>query len=134
MACYIDANIFLRFLRKDHPSWSPACKQLFEDIEQGIIQAWTSDLVISEVVFVLDRTYKVPRADIVANLTALIQLKSLRLPTKRLYRRIFTLYTATALSFVDSYNVALMESKGEREIYSYDEEYRKVGSITRLEP
>jgi len=134
MACYIDANIFLRFLRKDHPSWSPACKQLFEDIEQGIIQAWTSDLVISEVVFVLDRTYKVPQADIVANLTALIQLKSLRLPTKRLYRRIFTLYTATALSFVDSYNVALMESKGEREIYSYDEEYRKVGSITRLEP
>jgi predicted nucleic acid-binding protein len=134
MARYLDANIFLRFLRKDHPTWSPACKQLFEDIEQDTIQVWTSGLVLSEVVFVLDRTYKVPRADIAANLMPLIQLRSLRLPSKKLYRRIFALYTTTNLSFVDCHNVALMESKGEHEIYSYDEWYKKIGTVTRLEP
>jgi predicted nucleic acid-binding protein len=56
MARYLDANIFLRTVRADHPIWSPACKRLFDEIERGIVDAWTSDLVISEVVFVLERS------------------------------------------------------------------------------
>ena len=134
MARYLDANIFLRFLRRDHPSWSPACRELFAAIEQGAVQAWTSDLVISEVVFVLSKFYKVSREDIATTLLPLLHLKSLRLTNKKIYRRLFQLYTTTTLSFVDSYNIALMESKGESEVYSYDQGYKAVPTIKRLEP
>jgi predicted nucleic acid-binding protein len=64
----------------------------------------------------------------------LVNLDGLQLPNKQLYSRIFALYTTTGLSFVDSYNVALMEFRGEHEIYSYDEGYKRVSTITRLEP
>ena len=136
MARFLDANIFLRFLRNDDPIRSPACKALFQTVEQRQVEVWTSDLVIAEVVFVLSnkRTYNVPRADIATNLLPLVQLRNLRLANKRVYRRVFELYTALNLSYVDCYNAALGEDHGEIEFYTYDEGFRKIPSITPLEP
>lgn len=60
---FLDANIFLRHLLNDHPTQSPACLALIRAVEQGKVPAWTSDLVLSEVVFVLasKRFHNIPR-------------------------------------------------------------------------
>lgn len=49
----IDTNIFLRHLLNDDPVKSPQCLRLFQEIEQGTLTGWTSDLVIAELVFIL---------------------------------------------------------------------------------
>ena len=50
---FLGSNIFLRYVLNDEPIKARACKQLFIDIAQTKVKAWTSDLVVAEVVFVL---------------------------------------------------------------------------------
>jgi predicted nucleic acid-binding protein len=136
MARFLDANIFLRHLRNDDPVRSPACKALFDQIEQGTLEAWTSDLVVSEVVFVLSnkRTYNTPRPDIARELLRLIRLPNLKIANRRIYRRVFELYTSLSMSYVDCYNAALMEHRKQTEAYTYDTDFDAVPSIMRIEP
>src|SRR5689334_21013892 len=121
---YLDTNIFLRQLRNDHPTWSPACQQVFRDIENGRLQAWTSELAIAEVVFIPEskKHYNQPRQAIAAALLALISLPKLSLPHKGLYKQVFGLYTIyPKLSYVDCYTAALVGAKGKTKIlFSYD--------------
>lgn len=134
MSRFADANIFLRFLLEDHPTWSQACKDMFLAVEKGEEHIWTSDIIVSEVVYVLSRVYRISRQDIAAKLPPLLRLRALRLPNKTLYPRIFALYTTTNLSYADCHTAALIESRGQTELYSYDEGFKKVPTVTRLEP
>ena len=109
-------------------------ERLFLAVEQGDEEVWTSDLVISEVVYVLASVYKVSRQDTAVKIPLLLRLRALRLPNKRLYPRIFQLYTSTNLSYADCHTAALIESRGQRQLYSYDERFRKVPTLERLEP
>ena len=134
---FLDTNILLRHLLNDHPQQSPACFALIKAIEQGKVKAWTTDLVISEVVFVLanKRTYNLPRQRIRDLLLPLIYLPGLKLPRKRLYQRIFELYTRfPSISFVDVFHAALVESRKEPELYSYDTDFDQVEGLHRIEP
>jgi predicted nucleic acid-binding protein len=133
---FLDANIILRHLAKDSPVQSPACFRLIQDIEQGRLTVWTSELVISEVVFVLSSKlgYNVGRTAIRDMLLPLISLPGIRLAHKGIYRHVFDLYTSLPIDYVDAYNAALMESRKETEIYSYDADFDRIQGLTRYEP
>jgi predicted nucleic acid-binding protein len=137
-AIYLDTNIFLRHLRNDHPIWSPACQQVFRDIESGKLQAWTSELAIAEVVFILGskKHYNQPRQAIAEALLALLFLPKLTIPSKNIYRRVFQLYTMhLKLSYVDCYTAALVEAgRGGKELLSYDTDFDALETIKRKEP
>jgi predicted nucleic acid-binding protein len=134
MTTFVDANNFLRFLRDDVPTQSPACKQLFLAVAQGSEEVWTSELIVAEVVFVLERVYKEPRANIARTVLPLTQLQHLDLAGKALYPRVFDLYETVNLSYVDCHSAALVEAHPTREMYSYDQGYKRITTITRREP
>jgi len=67
-------------------------------------------------------------------LLPLISLPGLKLPHKRMYARVFELYTSLPIDYVDAYHAALMENRGEPEVYSYDTDFDRIAGITRLEP
>jgi predicted nucleic acid-binding protein len=133
---FLDANIFIRHLANDHPVQSPACLALVEAIEQERETVWTSDLVIAEVVFVLSskHSYNVSRLAIRDMLLPLLGLPGIKLPNKGMYSRVFELYTASSIDFIDAYNAALMENRKQPEIYSYDMHFDRIAGITRHEP
>ena len=133
---FIDSNIFLRHLLKDHSEQSPACFALIRDIEQGREQVWTTDLVVSEIVFVLSskKLYNLDRERIRELLLPLIELRGIKLPQKRLYRRVFELYTTQPIDYVDAFNAACLEHQPVTELYSYDKDFDRVESISRIEP
>lgn len=133
---FLDTNIFLRHLLNDDPRRSRACLALIEGIEKGQLTAWTTDLVIAELVFVLGskHTYSLDRESIRDLLLPLINLSGLKLPRKRLYRRIFELYTSLPIDYIDAYHATLVESSEEHELYSYDLDFDRIADITRLEP
>ena len=136
MLRFLDANIFIRHLTNDHPVHSPACFTLIQAIEQGKIQAWTSDLVIAEVVYVLSskRLYKLSREQIRDLLLPIINLQAIKLLNKRMYRHVFDLYVTTPIDYNDAFSAALMQSHKQREIYSYDAHFDHIPGIHRLEP
>ncbi len=131
---FIDTNLFLRHLRQDHPDFSPRSTAYFAEIEAGEIQGRTSDLVIFEVVFTLQRTYKQPKAAIRDALLPLLELQGIILPGKRRYRRVFDLYVRLNISFADASHAVLMSQLKITDVMSFDAEFDRVPCIRRSEP
>lgn len=135
-ARFLDTNIILRHLLNDDPERSPACFALIRAIERGQFSAWTSELVIAELVFVLSsrQTYNLSRETVRDLLLPLINLTGLKIPRKRLYHRVFELYTGSPIDYIDAYHAALIESRRQQELYSYDTDFDRVAGLRRLEP
>ena len=91
-------------------------------------------MVVFETVFTLERSYRVPKAEIRQSLLALLALPGIVLEGKDRYFRIFELYVDHNLPFGDAYIIAEMERSGAIEIFSFDREFSKVPGLTRTEP
>ena len=132
---FIDANIFLRHLTQDHPDHSPRATAFLQRIEAGTQRARTSETVVFETVFTLEKQYRQPRATIRSILVSLLALPQLVLPGKRRLRRAFALYVAyPALSFADCAHIALMERLQLVDLASFDRKMSRVPTINRQEP
>lgn len=136
MATFIDANVLIRHVARDHPVHSPAAKQLIADIENGRLAVWTTDLVIAEVVWVLTSRslYGMSREQVQETLLPIIDLQSLHLDGKRLYRRIFDIYASTNIDFIDAVHAARIEQLDPPHVFSFDRDFDRVPSVVRIEP
>lgn len=133
---FLDSNIFLRHLLNDDPVKAPACRELLRAIEQGKTVAWTTPLVISEIVFILSnpKTYALDRATIRDLVLPLLSLSNLKIERRRFYPRIFELYVSLPIDYVDACHAALLEYYRQDSLYSYDSDFDRIGGLTRLEP
>jgi predicted nucleic acid-binding protein len=131
---FIDSNILLCHFHGDHPEHSPRATALLARIERGELEAQLSDMVIFETVFTLERSYKIPKAQIRDALLPLLALPGIVLPGKRRYIRIFEIYVDFNLPFGDAYIAADMERYGATEIYSFDKQFNRLPGIIRQEP
>lgn len=91
---FLDTNILLGHLTGDDSRKAQACRVLLLRVERGEETVETSDMVIAETVFLLQsrRHYGLARERIREILEPLIARRSLRLPRKSLYARVFDLY------------------------------------------
>jgi predicted nucleic acid-binding protein len=131
---FLDTNIFIRHLLADHPEHSPRATAYLQRIEQGELRARITDIVIFEIVFLLERTYRQPKAAIVAAVQPLINLPGIILPGKRKFREVFTLYVELNLPFADAYYATLMRKQKVSEIVTFDRDFDRIPGITRHEP
>jgi predicted nucleic acid-binding protein len=136
MATFIDANVFIRHLADDHPVHSPASKQLIADIENGRLAVWTTDLVVAEVVWVLTSRslYGMTRDQVQDTMLPIIELGSLHLEGKRLYRRAFEIYVSKNVDFIDAVHAARIEHLDPPHLLSFDRDYDRIPSVFRIEP
>ena len=131
---FLDTNILLRHLRQDHPQHSPRATALLSRIEQGDIRVRVSEIVIAETVFTLQRSYKVPKADVAQALLLVLDLPGIELRGKGKYKAIFDLYVRLNIPFPDAYQAVQMRRAGSTQIYSFDEDFDRISTVTRLQP
>jgi predicted nucleic acid-binding protein len=131
---FLDTNVFVRHLRADHPEHAPRATAYLERIERGELRVRTADTVIFETVFVLERTYRQPKAAIRDALLPLIALPGIVLPRKRRFQTAFTFYVDLNISFADAYHAALMLEQKLTEVVTFDRHFDCVPGITRVEP
>jgi predicted nucleic acid-binding protein len=60
--------------------------------------------------------------------------RTVPVPHKRLYRRVFHLYASLPLDYVDAYHAALVEQRGARTVLSYDRHFDQVPGLERRKP
>jgi predicted nucleic acid-binding protein len=130
---FLDTNILLRHLRADDPVLSPKATAIIQAIEEGKLRARTSDLVVFEAVYTLNRSYRVPKDKIAENLLSLLQLPGILLPKKRRYHQVFAIYVGQNIAFADAFHAVLMEELGIKQVLSFDHEFDRLPGITRLE-
>lgn len=131
---FLDTNILLRHLLHDHPEQSPRATAYLARIEQGDIRVRIAETIIFETVFTLQRQYGHPKAAIRDNVLPLIELPNIVLPGKRRFRKVFDMYVDLNVSFIDAYHAVLMGQLGLDEIVTFDRQFDRVPSISRVEP
>ncbi len=133
---FVDANIFLRYLTRDHPQKAQACFELFQRVQRGEIIFFTTETIIAEVVYVLasPRLYNLTHEAIRRRLMPLLTLPGLRMPKRAVVLRALELYVAHRVDFEDALSVAYMEQMGIDEIISYDRDFNSFTQVTRVEP
>jgi predicted nucleic acid-binding protein len=131
---FLDTNIRLRYLTRDDEKKAASALALLRRIEQREETVATSQLVIFETVFTLQKTYRISRTQIRDALSDIISLRGVELPNKPIYLRALDLYAEKNISFADVYNAAYMQAHHLNEIYSFDTDFDKIDGITRVEP
>jgi len=132
---FLDTNVILRHILADHLDHSPRSTALFERIERNEITVRTSDTVIFESVFALEKLYQVPRTTIAEALLLVLAFPGIVLPGKEAYRSVFELYvTRRGLSFADCYHAVLMGRLGLSDILTFDRGFNNLPGVTRREP
>ncbi|MDQ5850689.1 MAG: PIN domain-containing protein [Chloroflexota bacterium] len=131
---FLDSNVFLRHLRADHPDHSPRATALLERVERQELKVRTADTVVFETVYTLHGYYKQPKAAIRDALLPLLDLPGIVLPRKRRFHQVFSYYVELNISFADAYHAVLMEELKLTTVLSFDTDFDRVPSITRVEP
>lgn len=130
----LDTNVILRHLLGDDPTQSPRATAFLMQVEQGTLRVQTTDIVVFETVFTLQRRYRLEKKDIAAAVLPLLQLRSIVLPGKRQYEDVFKLFVDLDLPFADAYHAVLAKRAGERQIVSFDRDFDRIPGVERIEP
>jgi predicted nucleic-acid-binding protein len=125
---WLDANIILRFLLKDHPEYFKAAYHLFSEAERGNIILYLHPLILAEVVWTLQGYYGYQKAEIALILGEMIESDGLLVEEKEVVRKAFEDYAGKNVDYVDAYLSAHALIKGPQVIYTLDKK-----NFSRLE-
>ena len=78
----IDTNIILRYLLGDHAEFSPKAEALMLDVSKGVKKAEILDVVIVECIYVMDKYYQIPKAEIVDKLSRILNFSGIANPDR----------------------------------------------------
>lgn len=131
---FVDTNVFLRYLTKDHLSKYERCREMFKKALEGEIVISTSGLVIAELIWTLLSYYKVPKVEVIEKVSVILGTENLFIPDKDVLADALVLYARKNIDFIDAYHAVFMKYHGLREIYSYDEDFDTIEDIQRREP
>lgn len=131
---FLDTNIILRYLTEDDKAKAARCEDLFKRTAQGKEPLYTSTLVITEVVWVLEKVYRLSRPDIVSYIQKILNTPHLECDEKDILLTAIGLYQLKNIDFIDAYNAIVMDTKKFDTIYSYDRHFELLTHLKRLEP
>ena len=131
-----DANVFLRFLRNDHPEHSPAAKKLIEEAAVGAVILRVPEIVVADIFYTLTAPMmKVPRATAARQLAALLQQPGMEVENKSRVLDILGLCETKNIDYGDAALIVLAKSTVQPlPILSYDRDFGKVPEITAFSP
>lgn len=133
---FIDSNVFLRFLLNDHPEHSLRSRNLLRDVASGSVSGWTSIIVFFEIAYNLQSRVQTgfDRAETVRLLRRLLAVDGLEVEARPIMARTMDIFEAYNIDFADAYHAALVRSRGETALYSFDHDFDRIAGVERIEP
>ncbi len=131
---FLDTNIILRFLTWDDPIKAERCEKLFKRVAAGKTTLFTSTMVIAEVLWTLEKAYKIPKTQVARLVGKMLNTPNIHLDEKDTLLAALSLHELRNMDFIDAYNAMVMQSKDIHAIYSYDKDFDLMPPIQRLEP
>lgn len=134
MFYFIDSNIFLRVLAKDSESQFGYCVDFLKALKENKIDAYTSTVILTEVVFTLKSFYKFEKQEIIRAYKSIINLRGLKIEDNYDYLKAAELYSKYSIKFIDALIASdpqILDKKAT--IVSYDRDFDKL-DVIRKEP
>lgn len=131
----IDSNIFLRYAVPENLKMFNECKKFLTLVENGTLTAYTTDLIIAEVQWVMARSYKMPKAKAVQLISTIVNQPNIYIIPKTPWDSALDIYSKYSIKFIDATIAAITYEQGLKNwsVVSYDEDFDKLG-VKRLEP
>lgn len=133
-AYFVDTNIFLRALINDDEKVYTDVLAFLEGIKNNRFKAYSSSLVLAEIVWTLSSFYKLGKIDVVKSLESIINLNGLMFVENQDSTKALDLYKSHNVKYIDCLICSgLNKTKKIWTIVSYDVDFDKLG-ISRVEP
>ena len=131
-----DANVFLRFLRNDHPEHSPAAKKVIEQAAAGEVILGVREIVVADIFYTLTAPMmKIPRETAARQLSALLQQPGIDIENRRRVFDILALCETKNIDYGDAaLIVAAQETAQPLPVLSFDQDFRKEPAVTAFSP
>jgi predicted nucleic-acid-binding protein len=123
----IDTNVILRFLLGDHDVFSKKSKTFMNDVESSLKKAEIHATVIVECIYVMEKYYKIPRAEIVDTLCGILTFSGIVNHDKKELITALIEYGNSNIDIVDCVLAAF--STPEKVIVSFDRDFKKLTCI-----
>ncbi len=132
-AYFIDTNIFLRALIKDDIKSFAKVILLLENIKNNKIQAYSSSIVIAEIVWTLKSFYKLSKEDIIKAVDSILNLKGLNFIETQNITEALTMYKDNNVKFTDCLIYSSLDTTKDWYVVSCDTDFDKLGT-KRVDP
>lgn len=133
--CFADTNLFLRFLTDDFPAQADKVEALLHRAANGEVKLVTTGLVIAEIVWTLESTYRIPRAEIEDKVLAILNTPGLEVDGADLLVQAAVWYADKNTDFIDAYNAAWMMMHDIETAFTFDQKhFNRFEGITALLP
>jgi len=132
MTDYLDTSIIIGYLSQDPPERGRLASALIDSNQRLHL----SVVALSETAFVLERTLRVPREEVVDSLMHFVRLDNITVvdvDSNYLHEALMMCRPSRRVSFADALIWAVARSRGGRSIYSFDRRFPK-DSIHLIEP
>ena len=134
-ACFIDTNLFIRYLTNDDPGKADRVERLLAEAAAGKLRLVTAEMVLVETVWVLESAYGLKAAEIAPLIRAILATTGLEVIGGALVERALVHYETLGVDFIDGYIVAVMERHDLTGLYSFDKKHLgRFEGIERKEP
>lgn len=122
----VDTSVVVRYLTGDIPDLAERAARLLDGPEPMALHS----IVLVETAFVLEKVYRVPRAEVVDALVELLQKKNLRLldlPKEEAILALLLARPSGRVSYADALLWATAKSRGAERLYTFDERFPTDG-------
>lgn len=134
-ACFVDTNLFVRYLTDDDAEKADRVEALFGEASEGKVRLVTADLVLVELIWVLESSYDMKPGEITPMIRAILATPGLEVINGALMARALDHYEGKNIDIVDGYIAALMEKLNITDIYSFDRKHlSRIDSLKQIEP
>lgn len=123
----IDTNIILRYLLDDHKEHSPKAKVFMKEVYKGVKKAEIPDVVIVECVYVMGKYYKIPRSEISAKLSGILNFSGIVNSDRSELLEAFLKYNDSGIDIVDC--ILAAQSSPEKVVISFDNDMKKLKAV-----
>ena len=135
---FLDTNIFLRYFEQDNEDMAKSTEELFRKIIDGELTCFTNSMVITEIVWVLEKYYEWKKEEVCKNIELILNTPNIRIAERSVMKSAIEIYKDAKIDFIDSYNYAYIKASKASQIYSYDSHYDRLNKshsdIERLVP
>lgn len=134
-ACFVDTNLFIRYLTNDDPAKAERVELLLKEAASGKVRLVTTEIVIAEIVWVLESSYGLKSSAVAPLIRAILATSGLEVINASLVAIALDYYETKNIDFIDGYIAAVMEKQGITELYSFDRKHiSRIKTISRKEP
>ena len=135
---FLDTNIFIRYFEQEDTNESAKSEELFRKIIDGEMICFTNTMVISEIVWVLEKYYSWDKQEVCDNLECILHTPNIKIRERKILLSAVKTYRELNIDFIDSYNYAYIKADNSSIIYSYDIHFEKLNKtykdIERMVP